>query len=122
MGTGATGSRAVLVLEMPSDSLLVEVTPYDGEPWQGAFLQGLGGMSGLFATPLPTTLCVVARGQGYWVPVLTPRDFLEVSCIPVKSVFAVPGRSIVVFASYTELAAYGPSGMLWITEQLSWDG
>jgi hypothetical protein len=111
-----------LVLEAPSDALLVEVTPDEGGPRQGAFLQGLGGISGLFATPSPTTLCVVAGGQGYWVPVLTPTDFLEIRCNPVKSVFAVPGRNIVVFASYTELTAYGPSGILWLADRLSWDG
>ncbi len=118
----AQPAAGTLVLEVPSDALFVEVIPYDGELWQGAFLQGLGGVSGLYATPSPTTLCVVARGQGYWVPVLIPTDFLEVWCNPVKSVFAIPDRSIVVFASYTELAAYGPSGMLWLTDRLSWDG
>jgi len=115
-------AAGTLVLEVPSDALLVEVTPYEGGPWRGAFLQGLDGVSGLFATPSPTTLCVIARGAGYWVPVFSPTDFLEVRCNPVKSVFAVPHRSIVVFASYTELAAYGPSGMLWLTDRLSWDG
>ena len=112
-----------LVLEIPRDSpLLVEVNPYNEKLWQGAFSEGLEGVSDLFATPSPTTLCVVARGQGYWVPVHNPADFVEVRCNPVKSVFAVPGRSIVVFASYTDLTAYGPSGVLWLTDRLSWDG
>jgi hypothetical protein len=112
-----------LVLDLPTCSLLVEVIPsYGGEPWQGRFVQGPGGVTGLWATPSPTTLCVVASGQGYWVPVLVPQGFSEVRCNPVKKVFAVPGRSIIVFASYTELAGYGPTGLLWVTQRLSWDG
>lgn len=111
-----------LVLETPSKSLLVEVIPPDGEPWVGSFLQGLGGVTGLYATPSSTTLCVVANGQGYWVPVLAPTDFSEVKCNPIKTVFVVPQQNVMVFASYTELAGYGPMGLMWVTERLSWDG
>ena len=133
---GVTGARSVhrfdwkraqpepgaLVWDTPSGSMLVKVVPYEGDPWIGEFAEGLGGVSGLFATPSPTTLCVVSRGQGYWVPVLAPSDFKEVRCCPIKSVFVVPERNIVVFASYTELSCYGPDGFLWMTDRLSWDG
>jgi hypothetical protein len=65
---------------------------------------------------------VVVKGQGYWVPVLAPAKFELIRAIPIKQVIPVADRSILIFVSYTRLAAYGVGGFLWLTGDLSWDG
>jgi hypothetical protein len=111
-----------LVLGTGSEYLWFEMTPIDGEPWVGGFECGPGRLTGLFATPCPEVICVVAKGQGFWVPVLAPGDFEIIRSIPIQEVLVVPGKHALVFADYTELEAYGSSGFLWRTERLSWDG
>ncbi len=112
-----------LSFETPrGDELVVDVFPLNGDPWQGKFLCGEGGVTGLFGTPCHDVLCVVANGQGYWVPVCDPQRFEEVLCVPVKHVLAVPERSLIAFGSFTELVAYGSAGWRWRTSRLSWDG
>lgn len=111
-----------LILETGSESLWFQVIPVDGEPWVGRFECGPGGATGLFATPSPTALCVVAKGQGFWIPVLAPTRYEMIRSIPIQEVLVVPGRPKLVFVDHTRLAAYGPSGLLWLTDDLSWDG
>jgi hypothetical protein len=111
-----------LVLETGSEYLWFAVTPADGESWVGGFECGPGRLTGLFAAPSPEVVCVVAKGQGFWVPVLAPADYEIIRSIPIQEVLAVPGKRILVFIDYTELEAYGPGGFLWRTERLSWDG
>ena len=111
-----------LVLETGSEYLWFEVSPVDGEPWIGGFECGPGRLTGLFATPSSEVLCVVVKGQGFWVSVLAPGGYEIIRSLPIQQVFVVPGKRVLVFADYTELEAYGGSGFLWRTERLSWDG
>lgn len=111
-----------LVLETDSGSLWFEVIPANGEPWVGGFECGPGGATGLFATPSPTALCVVAKGQGFWIPVQAAASYEMIRSIPIQDVLVVPGEPKLVFVDHTRLAAYGPSGFLWLTDDLSWDG
>lgn len=111
-----------LVLETGSEYLWVKVSPVDGAPWVGGFEFGPGRLTGLFTTPCPEVVCVIAKGQGFWVPVLAPGDFEVIRSIPIQEIFAVPGKRVLVFADYTGLEAYGGSGFLWRTDRLSWDG
>lgn len=102
--------------------VIVGIVPYDAERWVGRFQAGIEGISGVFATPSPDTVCVVVKGEGYWVPVDFPASFEIVRVRPIKQVMSPPGGRILIFVSYTRLAAYGASGCIWITEDLSWDG
>ena len=111
-----------LVLETGSESLWFEVIPVGSELWVGGFECGPGGVTGLFATPSPSVLCVVAKGQGFWVPVLSPANYEMIRSIPIQEVVVVPGVRKLIFVDHTRLAAYGPSGFLWITDDISWDG
>ena len=117
-----SGRAGELVLETGSESLWLEVNPSDGESWIGGFECGPGRLTGLFATPSPDVVCVVVKGQGFWVPVLLPGDVEIIRSLPIQEVFAIPGKPILVFADYTELEAYGEGGFLWRTERLAWDG
>ena len=111
-----------LVFETGSEYLWFELSPVEGEPWIGGFECGLGRLTGLFATPSREVVCIVVKGQGFWVPVLAPGDYEIIRSTPIQEVLVVPGKRFLVLADYTELEAYGESGFLWCTERLSWDG
>lgn len=113
---------AGLVLRTNTPALLLEVTPHGREAWIGDFQGGAEGLDGVFATPSADTVCVVVKGQGYWVPVLAPERFELIRSIPIRHVVPVANRRVLLFVDYTRLAAYGANGCLWITEDLSWDG
>jgi len=107
-----------------SEGLVIRVGPRVGEAWVGNF-QGSAsrtGLNGGFATPSENDLCVVSEGQGYWVRADEPRKYLLLECDPVVDVRRVPCRDLVVFADFTRLVAYGPNGLVWRTEALSYDG
>jgi hypothetical protein len=108
-----------------ADGLLVSVRPRISAPWIGVFALGKvtpKAKSGLYSWPHPETLCVVSRGQAYLVNVEQPTKFEIVNVHPVLDVIPVASKRIVVFANYTELAAYGESGRVWVSQRLSWDG
>ena len=43
-------------------------------------------------------------------------------CEPIVHAFRVPFKEVLVFAGFTQMVAYGPQGLLWVSENLSWDG
>lgn len=105
----------------PGESgLFVKIWPEGKEPWFGLFGEGgLGGISGAFACPSESALCVVAEGNAYYIPdVILPTAFELVPCVPVRDVRGIAEASLIVFANYTELVAYGRTGCLWSTAQL----
>lgn len=114
-----------LVLEVPSSSadwLTLKVKPSQGASWIGSFEPGVEGVSGLYATPSESSLCVVVKGQGYWIPVNSPADYEIIPSFPIKRVVAVPKAQIMLFVDYVRLVAYGANGLIWKTGGLSWDG
>jgi hypothetical protein len=111
-----------LVLRTPRKSTVIEVVPTGKQPWFGEFENGPEGLHGIFATPDPNTVCVVATGQGYWVSVVTPENYAILPLIPIKRVISIPEQKALIFLDYTKLAAYGPNGIKWLTGDLSWDG
>jgi hypothetical protein len=106
------------------DGLLVEVRPHDGEPWIGTFAFGQiapKGATGMFTMPNPHQLCVVATGEGYIVSASSPAVWELVRAKPVIDVRLIRAQGLVVFATFTELVAYGSAGVKWRTKRLSWD-
>lgn len=110
-----------LTLSVPGHEQ-IDVIPSDGDGWHGIFDAGPEGITGCFGTPSPDVLCVVIRGQGYWVPVSAPAKFQLIRSMPIRSVLRIPERDVIVFVDYTTLTAYGENGVLWRTDELSWDG
>jgi hypothetical protein len=71
------------------DGVLVKVRSECGQEWLGRFAFGRltqKGVSGLFTTPDPDRLCVVAAGEGYFVSVNTPTSWEEISAVPILDV------------------------------------
>ena len=106
------------------DGLLVEVRPESGQSWVGTFAFGdvtAKGVSGIFTTPDPERLCVVSKGEGYIVSASAPAIWETVKATPIVDVRPVRAQGIIVFANFTELVAYGPTGIRWRTKRLAWD-
>lgn len=115
-----SGSPRWVTLTDPSRT--IRVTPTKGKQWEGEFMSGAGELNGIYSTPARETLCVVVRGQGYFVDVLAPDNFQLVPAAPIVDVVDVPQLGMILFADYTKIVAYGSAGKLWRTTQLSWDG
>lgn len=122
--TPAPASPGNLVWDVggAAGALQFEITNAAGRVWIGRACAGVGGLSGVFATPAPNVVCVVAAGDGFWIPTDHPESYQVVSCDPVKLIARVPARDLIICADFTGIAAYGPTGRCWMTKQLSWDG
>ena len=106
------------------DGLMVNVIPYKGDPWLGIFAFGKvtpKGVTGIFSMPNSECLCVVAQGNAFIVSVNDPSTWESVRAIPVIDVRCIVKHGIIVFATFTELVAYGSSGLKWRTKRLTWD-
>lgn len=107
------------------DGINVRIVPHEGEAWVGTFASGRFGnkaITGVFATPNPSKLCVVAGGQAYVVDVTNPKAHEEISLVPIIAVRSSEKYRLLIFANHTELLAIGDNGIAWRTERLSWDG
>lgn len=103
---------------------MVEIHPGEGPPWLGIFAFGrltARGVSGIFTTPDPQCLSVVAKGAGYLVRADDPSVWSLVQANPIIDVRPIPTWGILVFAEHTRLIAYGESGVKWRTKRLTWD-
>ena len=107
------------------DGLILEVRPSRGTAWIGTFAFGnisKTGVTGVFTMPNQREICVVARGEGYLVNVEAPTTWQTIRAVPVIEVRPVAQHELVIFANFTELFAYGLTGLLWRTKRLAWDG
>jgi len=99
-----------------ADGVLVMIRPAAGTPWIGTFAFGHNqgrATTRVLTTPNPNVICVVADGAGYLVSASAPRDWQSVRADPVLDVRQVRERSLLVFADFTDLVAYGASGVVW---------
>ena len=74
--------------------------------------------------PLPkeNLLCVVARGLAYIVKVDKPDVYDELSPVPIMDAYVVSDPGIVIFSTFTDIAAYQDTMLIWRTEGLAIDG
>lgn len=108
-----------------SDGINVHVIPHNGVDWVGTFASGRLGSNastGVWTTPNPTKLCIISQGQGYIVDALSPGACEPLPIFPIFAVRSSAKHRLLIFASYTELLAYGVMGVIWRTKRLSWDG
>jgi hypothetical protein len=106
------------------DGVTVRVTSTEGESWIGTFAFGKiapNGLSGVFTTPNPKRILVVAKGDGYLVDTDNPEKWERAATTPTIDVRSVKKLGIITLASFTCLVAYDNKGLLWKTRQLSWD-
>lgn len=104
------------------DGIIVAVTPASAPAWMGMFARGMQGTTRVIAMPDDESLCVISRGAGYLVRAAEPDAWSEVDVTPILDAYVINAASLVIFASFTELVAFGVSGERWRTERLALDG
>jgi hypothetical protein len=106
--------------------LIFEVDPGDSDSWVGfAHPTSIGSrnaVTGLFSTPDPGRLCVIAQGAAYLVDVAI-RQFVLISLSdPVTSVTSLTDVGLLLLATPWRVLAIGRDGPAWRTERLAIDG
>ncbi len=100
------------------DGPLIRIEPAVGLPWLACFSKGYKGadvVNAILATPNPNVVCVVCEGAGYWVDTVH-RTKEDVRAFPVRQIEAV--REFLIFVDFTKVAAYGSSGVAWVSQPL----
>jgi hypothetical protein len=95
------------------------------DAWTGTFAFGYPSSESLtrvLSFPSRDHLCVVSRGAGYVVRAADPEDWYRVETFPIFDARPVVDRGLLLFSDFTTIAAYGPRGLVWKTERISWDG
>lgn len=123
-GTGETIQFTATSRRHQPEGLVVEVVPRSSmhRRWIGNFECGDGKRHGIFASPNPRQLFVVAGGRGYLVDVAQPSSYELVICYPIEHTLCLPDLQLLLFADFTRVSAYGTDGVVWITPDISWDG
>ena len=99
----------------------MEFSSPSGEKWVGNFKPGGGGVDGVRPHPNGAEVLVMAAGSVWSVDPFS-RDAIELA-VAVDETWPVNDPEGVIF-SLQGLAflRLGPSGILWRTRQISWDG
>jgi hypothetical protein len=103
----------------------LRVVPKQGNAWIGFFSLGFDSdqvVNAIYSCPNADSLCVVAGGYGYVVNASDPAQWMRVEQQPVVDVRALPEQKLLLFAGFHTISAFGPAGLLWTTERLSWEG
>ncbi len=64
---------------------------------------------------------MVAKGDGYLITTDQPDHWERATAVPTIDVICEENAGLIVRASFTDLVAYGASGIVWKMKQLSWD-
>jgi len=111
------------VKEGRRDGFIVSVNPLKSSSWIGIFAPGYPkALTGVFSCPDEQSVCVVASGQAYFVQVYNPQIWEQVQAFPIWDIRVILEKQLLVLADFTVLTAYGPHGIVWVTDRLSWDG
>ena len=101
---------------------IVQVQPAGSPEWVGFFpAGGLGGVSGVHATPSACHLCVLVDGEAYVVRVDAPAEGAVVSQ-GVQQVVPVAEPPLLLLVRHTDIVALGPEGVAWRSPRLAVDG
>ncbi len=102
---------------------VIRVEPEDAPAWVGSFeAGGLGGVSGVYASPDPHRLVVASNGTVLLVDVRDPRAGAAATDRHVQQVEAVADAGLLLLVGYSEMTAIGASGLAWRTGRLGLDG
>lgn len=106
------------------DGVMIKVSPREQNTWRGLFAFARGeaaSVSGVFSTPNENQICVVARGNGFFVDAESPTLWTELDQL-VTDVRPCPHHEIIIFAGLTDITAYDEKGLRWTTDRISFDG
>jgi len=102
--------------------VIVRIEPEAGHPWVAMFAAGgLGSLRGVFATPSPTALVVVADGLAYLVDVDLSTSTARTVHDQVHQVVATSDPPLLLLVRFIDIVAIGSDGVAWVTPRLSVD-
>jgi hypothetical protein len=78
--------------------------------------------TGLYSCPNPNHLCAVAGGYAYIIDASHPDHSTHIPLKPVAAIEPVPTQNLLLFSGFHSIIAWGPNGLAWQTERLSWEG
>jgi hypothetical protein len=105
-----------------SEGLVVEFRPEDRPAWVGNFVRGLAAFDWVGAHPNEHDALVVAGGQGYVVDTEGRTLISTFGGAIVASIRYPPQRAVIFNHQGLFFEAVGPSGRLWKSRRISWDG
>ena len=106
---------------MHSEGLVVQFFPSQAFSWIGNFQRGLTKLDKVLDHPNGNSIIVVAGGECYVVD-LTKKKLIENFGGDFLSAIEVPTKPLIVFESHTDFEAIGPTGRIWRSNRISWDG
>ena len=106
--------------------VILEVTPEGGPRWHGRVAFGSPSTSravtGVYSTPSPRELCVVARGDAYFIDALSPSRWWLLDDYPVIAVRDAVVEGILVLATPWLAVGVNRGGVTWRKGRLAIDG
>lgn len=78
--------------------------------------------TGIYSCPNPQELCAIAGGYAYIINTAAPENSTHIPLRPVTEVLLLPDYALLIFAGFHNLLAWSPSGIVWQTARLSWEG
>ncbi|WP_138974088.1 hypothetical protein [Patulibacter medicamentivorans] len=76
----------------------------------------------IYSTPSPNMVCVVARGDAYFIDVDAPERWWVLEDSPVVAVRSATAEGLLVLATPRRVVAVGRDGVAWRTPRLAIDG
>lgn len=102
---------------------IIRVRPAASPEWVGMFPSGgLGGVSGVFATPSPDRLCVLVDGEAYLVRVDAPEEGAVIAQDTVGQVISAVEPPLLLLVRGVDIVALGAEGVAWRSPRLALDG
>lgn len=106
--------------------VLVEVTGPSGDTWSGVVASApptvSAAHSGVYSTPAPGQLCVVARGEAYFIDAADPARYWRLEDAPIVDVRSVLDDGVLALATPWKVIGIDAQGVKWRTSRLAIDG
>jgi hypothetical protein len=78
--------------------------------------------TGVFACPIQNEMCAVAGGYAYVIDTAQPERSTHIALKPVVEVRVLIAESMLLFAGFHSIVAWGRNGLAWESARLSWEG
>jgi hypothetical protein len=102
------------------EGFVVEFSPDDAPTWVGNFQEGTTELRAILREPGTDRTIVIAGGTAYVVDVST-HACAHTFGGAIQEVFQVQ-EHLLMFSNGLWIEAHGPSGLVWRTRRVSWDG
>jgi hypothetical protein len=119
---GRDGAKVAQFESRWGDPLVIAVDDPETGKWVGFFPSGgLGGITGVFALPSSSQICVINDGLVFSVSAERPRSGAQVLFDQVTQFSRVEDAPLVLLCNFSEVIAIGSGGISWRSSRLVLD-